>query len=310
MGGYGSSRWGWHTAKQTAEVSKRLYIKHYTGAIRDLEKLESGRRGIVTHNPSWTYNEQPSGNIGLKIEGRGDNMVAWLEYQTSHDNKDKVYHRYQVGPQYTISGLKGGYKRWWWTCPNCGRRCGVLYLPPGAVKFACRSCHNLTYRSCQESNKTNFLARLITPDMLSDFPYLTPAEVARMLDCDLSNKKIPKSIADKLRATAIAQVLEELEERANRDPYPGYLTAAELCDQSGLTPDDLAALEAARLLLTDRPSGRYRPKLKGWACKLVYLLREGWTIAELRSWAKGRWHASNPRQWPPDREVWRSSPLL
>lgn len=309
MGGYGSSRWGWHTAKQTAEVSKRLYIKHYTGAIRDLEKLENGQPDMVTYNPSWTYNKQPSGNISLKIEGGGENITAWLYYQvTDRRSGGKADYHYCVGLQYTW--LAWGDKRWWWTCPACGQRCGTLYMPPGAVKFACRSCHNLTYQSCQESNKTNFLARLITPDMLSDFPYLTPAEVAKMLDCDWSNKKIPKSIADKLRATAMAQVLEELEERANRDPYPGYLTAAELCDQSGLTPDDLAALEAARLLLTDRPSERYRPKLKGWACKLVYLLREGWTIAELRSWAKGRWHTSNPRQWPPDREAWRTSPLL
>ena len=309
MGGYGSSRWGWHTAKQTAEVSKRLYIKPYIRAIRDLEKLEGGQHGTATHEPSWECGGKPNGNIGLKIEGGGENITAWLYYQvTDRQSGGKADYHYCVELQYTW--LAWGDKRWWWTCPKCGRRCGTLYMPPGAVKFACRSCHNLTYQSCQESNKTNFFAQLITPDMLSDFPDLTPAEVAKMLDCDLSNKKIPKSIADKLRATAIAQVLEELEERANRDPYPGYLTAAELCDQSGLTPDDLAALEAARLLLTDRPSGRYRPKLKGWACKLVYLLREGWTIAELRSWAKGRWHTLNPRQWPPDREVWRTSPLL
>ena len=135
MGGYGSSRWGWHTAKQTAEASKRLYIKRYTGAIRDLEKLESGRRGIVTHNPSWTYNEQPGGNVGLKIEGGGENITAWLTYQvTDRQSGEKAAYNYCVGLQYTW--LTWGDKRWWWTCPKCGRRCGALYMPPGAVTFA------------------------------------------------------------------------------------------------------------------------------------------------------------------------------
>ena len=37
--------------------------------------------------------------------------------------------------------------------PNiCGRRVGKLYLPPGESQFACRRCHDLTYRSCQESH--------------------------------------------------------------------------------------------------------------------------------------------------------------
>ena len=37
--------------------------------------------------------------------------------------------------------------RWWFTCPVCGRRVGILHLPPGEVFFGCRSCHDLSYRS-------------------------------------------------------------------------------------------------------------------------------------------------------------------
>jgi len=30
---------------------------------------------------------------------------------------------------------------------------GKLYLPPGGKYFGCRHCYNLTYKSCQESDK-------------------------------------------------------------------------------------------------------------------------------------------------------------
>ena len=44
-----------------------------------------------------------------------------------------------------------GWRRWWFLCPNCYRRCRVLYLPPGESIFACRICHNLCYESQQEN---------------------------------------------------------------------------------------------------------------------------------------------------------------
>jgi hypothetical protein len=40
-----------------------------------------------------------------------------------------------------------GGARWWWACPGCGRRCGLLYLLQGRPRLACRLCHGLTYLS-------------------------------------------------------------------------------------------------------------------------------------------------------------------
>jgi len=54
------------------------------------------------------------------------------------------------------------------------------------------------------------------------------------------------------------------------------MSADELCQQSGLDPDDLSKLGEARLLLPDTRDGRYRPKLASWGRKLAYLLREWW----------------------------------
>lgn len=43
----------------------------------------------------------------------------------------------------------GGF-RWWFICPGCGKRVGILYRPRRDQPFLCRHCHNLTYTSAQE----------------------------------------------------------------------------------------------------------------------------------------------------------------
>jgi hypothetical protein len=40
-------------------------------------------------------------------------------------------------------------RRWWFLCPSCHRRIGVLYLPAGLTEFRCRYCYRLRYRSQQ-----------------------------------------------------------------------------------------------------------------------------------------------------------------
>jgi hypothetical protein len=53
-----------------------------------------------------------------------------------------------------------GGARFWFACPfssktgePCRRRVGRLYLPPGELRFGCRQCHALTYKSSQESHR-------------------------------------------------------------------------------------------------------------------------------------------------------------
>ncbi len=38
-----------------------------------------------------------------------------------------------------------GGSRYWFKCPNCKKRIGVLYRKPANVYFLCRSCLDLTY---------------------------------------------------------------------------------------------------------------------------------------------------------------------
>jgi hypothetical protein len=79
---------------------------------------------------------------------------------------------YQVRLTTTRSRLGG--LRWWFVCPlavnglGCERRVGKLYLPPRGHYFGCRRCHNLTYRSCQESHKDDALLRMLAINMGCD----------------------------------------------------------------------------------------------------------------------------------------------
>lgn len=65
------------------------------------------------------------------------------------------------------SELAWGAKRWWVHCPCasysvsgvCDRRVRKLYLSPAGWYVACRTCHDLTYRSCTESHHLNSKAR-------------------------------------------------------------------------------------------------------------------------------------------------------
>ncbi len=44
----------------------------------------------------------------------------------------------------------GGF-RYWFICPQCGKRIGTLYRKPITTMYACRQCQNLTYALTQYS---------------------------------------------------------------------------------------------------------------------------------------------------------------
>jgi hypothetical protein len=54
-----------------------------------------------------------------------------------------------------------GGLRWWFHCPLNGSRVAKLYLPRGQLRFASRTAHGLTYRTCQESGRFAALHRLV-----------------------------------------------------------------------------------------------------------------------------------------------------
>lgn len=54
----------------------------------------------------------------------------------------------------TVGGL-----RWWFACPDCGRRCAMLYRPPSRGLYACRRCARVSYRSQREGDADRLYRR-------------------------------------------------------------------------------------------------------------------------------------------------------
>ncbi len=286
MGGSGSGRWGWHYKRATVESCKRFTVG----------QVLRGWGGSL----SWTRGGQPAGAISYDVEYANGNPNRLRLTYTITDSGVKV--DYSMPIVFTLTPW--GSPRYWLLCPDCGRRCGMLYLPPGWQRFTCRLCGHLTYTTCQESGKSNILTQLLVdmPDLIASYPYLTLRELTTLLDCELSGKTPPKRITQKIYDHTLEQVLEEL--HTQPDPYADYLTPAAICERSGLSLDELANLNDYRLLLPDH-GDLYRLKLASWAGKLAYLLREGWSLAEMKAWARERWQTFDPRRWSPDLAEWQ-----
>ena len=60
-----------------------------------------------------------------------------------------VYAAQGANPIFGYTSCNYGGERRWLLCPRCSRRVAKLYRPLNEVLFACRQCHQLTYRSTQ-----------------------------------------------------------------------------------------------------------------------------------------------------------------
>lgn len=49
----------------------------------------------------------------------------------------------------TTSKINNGGIRYWFACPLCNRRSGVLYVHPVTNRLGCRKCLNLRYKKSQ-----------------------------------------------------------------------------------------------------------------------------------------------------------------
>jgi hypothetical protein len=147
MGGYGSGDWYRHRRKATVEESLVLAMREFRG------RLQPHAAGTLT----WTWTSGSRSSVGYFVTW-GDVPTITVHYRW-RDSEDV---RIPVRLQATCTQFGG--RRWWFTCPlivagvPCNRRVGKLYLPPGARYFGCRTCHRLTYRSCQEAHQAERLA--------------------------------------------------------------------------------------------------------------------------------------------------------
>lgn len=159
MGGSGSGRWNHHEKKSTTEEC-------WTLDMADLSREMLDRR-------------TPSGVVrALRLDGvRNILCVRWhLEFEGDGRVLTLSYRPYRrAGGREIIERVRllttkphFGGMRSWFACPfsskdrkSCGRRVGKLYLPPGELRFGCRQCHALTYKSSQESHRYDRLCALL-----------------------------------------------------------------------------------------------------------------------------------------------------
>lgn len=168
MGGYGSTRWQWHSKKHTTDECCSISMIE----LKRDKLLIPGR----VRSGSWVWRNRYTGeersSIGYELSLARDAAYLRLHYtHTSGWTNEKTNMDYRV-PMETTPCHFGG-KRWWFICPlsvngrYCGRRVGKLFLAPGSRYFGCRHCQNLTYRSSQESDKrVNELKKLDTLTLL------------------------------------------------------------------------------------------------------------------------------------------------
>lgn len=142
MGGIGSGNWYRTDTRLTVEESLTL-------AIRNIgTQLRSHSSGVIT----WTWGSGQKSSISYEVGSAAANVVT-LKYRCNKKRDVEIPVRLDTSKPHF------GGERVWFTCPlivdgvSCKRRCGKLYLPPGAHYFGCRKCHKLTYRSCQESHQ-------------------------------------------------------------------------------------------------------------------------------------------------------------
>ncbi len=176
MGGPGSGKCWWKTTKLTVEECLPLDINKL---VRDGLIF----RGYASGSLTWTRTStgEQSASAGFELEPVGETglifrLIYTITIRGEAHEVDEPIHLTTTEPHF------GGI-RWWFVCPLtvngqfCGRRVGKLYVPPRAKYFGCRHCHDLTYRSCQESHKFDamyaYLGRKVG---------LPPREVKKLLE--------------------------------------------------------------------------------------------------------------------------------
>jgi hypothetical protein len=131
MGGSGS---GWRGPKRdTVEESLVISIK----MLAQIGALNPG-----TRTGTLRCSGQPS--IEYSVSMDNDRGTIWLKYTANGQLMHYAVSLVTTAPHY-------GGRRWWFICPIKKIRVAKLYLPPGAMTFASRQAHRLTYQSCRES---------------------------------------------------------------------------------------------------------------------------------------------------------------
>lgn len=111
----------------------------------DIRQIKARRRLYAGANCSWqwTVEGEPIGAIGLTVDHGG----LRLRYRVDGASMAQRI-------EFTWTPCPFGGRRTWLLCPNCRRRCAIVYGVDSRGRFSCRSCLLLAYSSEAEDTVT------------------------------------------------------------------------------------------------------------------------------------------------------------
>jgi len=122
--------------KTTAEDCLKL-------SVFDLNRLSFLGWTCSAGGITWTHPSGGKSSIGIVVES-GDWPCVRLSYTVPRNGQARPCDD-SVDLDQTACHFGG--VRYWFVCPACSRRVGVLYLAPGHDYFRCRHCLGLAYES-------------------------------------------------------------------------------------------------------------------------------------------------------------------
>jgi hypothetical protein len=152
MGGLLSTRWGGYVKRRTVEQCICMEIRVHARLVSEgcpswCTVYWSDGRQVPLAQRDYPLEPSFETDLTFQLVYRFEPEGAWVTHRL---------HLVQIP-----------HGRWLWRCPGlpeagaCPRRCDNLYLPPGATAFACRRCHDLTWKASQTSHQFNALAKAL-----------------------------------------------------------------------------------------------------------------------------------------------------
>jgi hypothetical protein len=136
----------------------RSLVEH--ALVLDLPRLM--RRGWIR--------DGHTGRVILRFSQVGDRIAvsyrlidaeeAWLQLRYTRNFFDGGRREISQYVPLEMTEPHFGGRRWWMSCPSCGRRVSKIYLPPGGDTFACRNDWRLVYESQRRDSVSREIARL------------------------------------------------------------------------------------------------------------------------------------------------------
>jgi len=112
--------------------------------------------GLQSTMLTWTWRlSGHKSSIWLLIYALGKEPYVRLRYTITR-RRDGSTQDYDYNVSLATTPCHLGGRRYWFLCPQCGRRAGKLYRRPMGEMYFCRICNDLTYESRNESRLGRF----------------------------------------------------------------------------------------------------------------------------------------------------------